>query len=123
LPVVDEWILPGPPVLEHGLDATRRLLTEHPQVTAVFCYNDLVAMGAIQACKEIKRCVPDQCAIVGFDNIQFAAMTDPPLTTVHIDKYWLGQQATLLLFNIIANPESSYSPVYADVTLVIRASA
>jgi LacI family transcriptional regulator len=122
LPVAEEWILAGPPVVEHGLDATRHLLTEHPRVTAIVCYNDLVAMGALQACKEIGRRVPDDCAIVGFDNIEFASMTEPSLTTIHVDKYWLGQQAATLLLKIIADPESAFPPVYADVTLVVRAS-
>jgi LacI family transcriptional regulator len=123
LQVVDEWIVSGPPVLEHGVEATRHLLTEYPQVTAIFCYNDVIAMGAIQVCKEMGRRVPDDCAIVGFDNIQFASMTDPPLTSVHVDKYNLGQQATNLLFKMLDNPDNSFPPLYADVTLMIRASA
>jgi LacI family transcriptional regulator len=123
LQVVDEWVLPGPPVLEHGLRATRHLLTEYSQVTAVFCYNDLIAMGAIQACRKMGLRVPDDCAIVGFDDIQFASMTDPPLTSVHVDKYWLGQQAASLLFKMLDNPNSPFPPVYADVTLMVRASA
>jgi LacI family transcriptional regulator len=123
LQVVDEWIVPGPPVLKHGTEATRRLLTESPQITALFCYNDLIAMGAIQACKEMRRRVPQDCAIIGFDDILFAPMTDPSLTTVHVDKYWLGQQATSLLFRMLDDPNSSFPPVYADVKLVVRASA
>ena len=123
LPVADEWILPGPAILEHGAKSTRHLLIKHPQVTAIFCYNDLIAMGAIQACKEMGRRVPDDCAIIGFDDIRFAAMADPPLTSVHVDIYSLGQQATCLLFNMLDNPDSSFPPVYADVKLVIRASA
>lgn len=90
LPASDKWILPGEPVLEHGIEATVRLLTEHPQITALFCYNDAIAIGAIQACKNMGRRVPDDCAIVGFDDILFVAMTDPPLTSVHVDKYWLA---------------------------------
>ena len=97
-------------------------MTEQPQVTALVCYNDLVAMGALQACKEIGRRVPDDCAIVGFDDIEFASMTEPSLTTIHVDKYWLGQQAATLLLKIIADPESAFPPVYADITLMVRAS-
>ena len=123
LQVVEEWIVPGPPVLKHGIEATWRLLTEYPQITALFCYNDLIAMGAIQACKEMRRRVPQDCAIIGFDDILFAPMTDPSLTTVHVDKYWLGQQAAGLLFRMLDDPNSSFPPVYADVKLVVRVSA
>jgi LacI family transcriptional regulator len=120
---VDEWVLPGRPNLEHGIEATRYLLTAYPQITAIFGYNDVIAIGAIQACRELGRRVPDDCAIVGFDNIRFAAMTDPPLTTVHADKYWLGQQAVRRLFEMLDRPDLSFPPVYADVELVIRESA
>jgi LacI family transcriptional regulator len=123
LQVVDEWIVPGPPVLEHGIKSTRHLLTEYPQITAIFCYNDLIAMGALQACREMGRRVPDDCAVIGFDNIRFASMTDPSLTTVHVDKYWLGQQAARLLFKMLDSPDDSFPPVYADVKLMVRASA
>ena len=123
LQVMDEWIVPGPPVLEHGVQATHHLLNHYPQITALFCYNDLIAIGAIQSCKEMDRLIPGDVAIIGFDDILFASMTDPPLTSVHVDKYWMGQQATELLFKMLDNPDDSFPPVYADVRLAIRASA
>jgi LacI family transcriptional regulator len=98
-------------------------MAEYPQVTALFCYNDLIAMGAIQACKQMGRRVPGHCSIIGFDDIQFAAMTDPSLTTVRVDKYWLGQQAASLLLKMLDSPDDSSPPVYADVKLMVRASA
>ena len=123
LPVVDEWILPGRADFEHGVAATQRLLAAHPQITAIFCYNDVIAMGAIQACKDSGRRVPEDCAIVGFDNIQFAAMVNPPLTTIHVNKYKLGQQAIQCLLTMLRNPGTPVPPVYADVELIIRQSA
>jgi LacI family transcriptional regulator len=123
LPVVDEWILPGDPVLEHGVKAARQLLTEHPQVTAIFAYNDLLALGAIQACKKLGRRVPDDCAIVGFDDIQFASMVSPALTTVYVDKYKLGQQSMIRLLEMLEDPGNSFDPIYVDVVLMVRESA
>jgi LacI family transcriptional regulator len=123
LPVIDEWILPGPPVLEHGVEAARQLLTQHPQVTAIFAYNDLLALGSIQACKKLGRRVPDDCAIVGFDDIEFASMVSPALTTVHVNKYKLGQQSMTRLLEMLHDPEGSFDPIYEDVTLMARESA
>jgi LacI family transcriptional regulator len=64
------WVLSGPPVVERGAESTRQLLTQYPQITAIFAYNDLLAVGAIQACRELGRRVPDDCAVVGFDDIE-----------------------------------------------------
>jgi len=125
LPVVDEWILTGSPNIDvaRGYEAARQLLTQHPQVTAVFAYNDLIAMGAIRACSELGRRVPDDFAVVGFDDIEFAGMIAPPLTTVHIDKYTLGQQAVTRLVEMLDDPESDFPPIRLDVELMIRKSA
>jgi LacI family transcriptional regulator len=123
LPVVNEWILPGPPVVARGVESTRQLLTQYPQITAIFAYNDLLAVGAMQACQELGRCVPDDCAIVGFDDIPLAAMLAPPLTTVSVDKYELGRQAMSRLLDMLDSPGATFLPVYLDVELVIRESA
>lgn len=124
LPVVDEWIVSViPPVVEQGRIAARELLIEHPQVTAIFAYNDLLAVGAIQACHELGRRVPEDCAIVGFDDIQLAALVTPPLTTIRVDKHELGRQAVTLLVEMLDASEIRFPPIYIDVELVIRESA
>lgn len=123
LPVITEWILPGSPVMARGVESTRQLLIQYPQITAIFAYNDLLAVGAMQACRELGRRVPDDCAIVGFDDIPLAAMLTPPLTTVRVDKYELGRQAMSRLLDMLDSPGTSFPPVYLDVELVIRESA
>jgi LacI family transcriptional regulator len=124
LPVVNEWIVPSrDPTLESGYEATRQLLTQHPQVTAIFAYNDLLALGAIRACHDLGRHVPTECAIVGFDDIQWAATATPSLTTVRINKYELGYQAMTRLLAMLAEPEVLFPTIHLDVELVIRESA
>jgi LacI family transcriptional regulator len=120
---VDERIITCVPVVEPGYRATRRLLAQQPQVTAIFAYNDLLAVGAIQACREMGRRVPDDCAIVGFDDIQLASLVTPALTTVHLDKYALGRQAVTRLVEMLEEPENTFLPTVLDVKLVIRDSA
>jgi LacI family transcriptional regulator len=123
LPVIDDWIVTCIPVVKHGARAARRLLTRHSQITALFAYNDLLGVGAIQACQQLGRCVPDDCAIVGFDGIQLASLVTPALTTIHIDKRELGRQAVTRLAQMLEEPETILPPIRLDVELVVRDSA
>jgi LacI family repressor for deo operon, udp, cdd, tsx, nupC, and nupG len=92
-------------------------------MSAVFCYNDLLAMGAVQGCKAMGLKVPEDCAIIGFDNIRFAEMIDPPLTTIHVDKYEIGRRSTTLLLDMLENPDVVYPTEYLDTQLIVRGSA
>jgi LacI family transcriptional regulator len=124
LTVIEEWIVQAAnPTYEAGYAAMQSMLSQHPEVEAMFAYNDLLAMGAIQACREAGRSVPTDCAIVGFDDIEWAAKTTPPLTTVRVDKYKLGQLATQRLFEMFDYHDEVLPPTYLDVELVVRESA
>ncbi len=120
--VVDDWIVAGPPSLTGGYESARQLLTQNPEITAIFAYNDLMALGAIRACKDQGRQVPADCVIVGFDDIQLAGMVTPSLTSVHVDKYALGQQAMTRLLAMINNPDTTFPPISVDVELIVRES-
>ncbi|WP_157647834.1 LacI family DNA-binding transcriptional regulator [Actinomycetospora chiangmaiensis] len=84
-------VVTGPPTVAGGVAALRRLLARHPDVTGVFAFNDLLAIGAVQALRTTGRRAGEQVAVVGYDDITMAALLDPPLTTVHTDKYELGR--------------------------------
>jgi LacI family transcriptional regulator len=118
----DGWILDGPPTIEGGHEAGRRLLARHPQLTALFAYNDLVAMGALQACRDLDRRVPQDCAVAGFDDIRLAAMVSPSLTSVRVDKYVVGHQAMTRLLALLDDPDASLPPLCVGVELVERES-
>lgn len=70
--------------------------------TAVFCYNDSIAVGALLACRALGISVPDQLSIVGFDDIELAQFVKPALTTVHQPKLRLGQLAMEMLLDLMA---------------------
>ncbi len=123
LPVLEQQILAGAPTWESGYETALRLLTQEPQVTAIFAYNDLMALGAMKACKKLGRRIPADCAIIGFDDIQLASLVTPPLTTIRLDKYLLGQQAMTRLLEMLDKPESVFPPINLDVELVVRESA
>lgn len=67
---------------ESGATAMRQLLSDDPGLDAVFAANDLMAIGALRALREAGRTVPDDVAVVGFDDSEAAKFTEPPLTTV-----------------------------------------
>lgn len=71
-------------------------------VTAVFCFNDMMALGALLACRMLGIRVPEQLSIVGFDDIEQAQLVSPPLTTVHQPKLRLGQTAAEMLLDLLA---------------------
>lgn len=89
-------------------------------VTAVFCANDMIAIGALQACRERGIAVPEQLSVIGFDDIMVASYVTPALTTIRQPKAELGRLATRTLLDLFDN-----RPVYNHTllpTLTVRAS-
>jgi LacI family transcriptional regulator len=109
--------------VDAGQRAARDLLAGHPELTALFCYNDLVAVGALQACTDLGLRVPDDVAVTGFDDIRLAALVTPPLTTCRVPRYDLGARATRLLLDRVAGRRESAEEVVLELALVTRASA
>lgn len=111
--------------IDGGYDAARELLTQHPEITAIFCYNDMMAIGAVRACHDLGRRIPDDCALIGFDDIAMASILQPALTTVRINKYALGAEAARQLLRMLEDDTDAAFPprVVLDVDLVIRQSA
>jgi LacI family transcriptional regulator len=109
--------------MEGGREIAVDLLAQHPELTALFCYNDLVAVGALQACTILGRRVPDDVAIVGFDDIPLAGLVNPPLTTCHVSRVELGDRAMELLLRGIAGRAEDCEEITLRPELVVRASA
>ena len=109
--------------MEHGFSAAKELLSKNSEMSALFCYNDLLAMGAIQSCKEMGLKVPEDVAIIGFDNISFSALITPTLTTIHVNKYEIGQRSASLLLEMLKEPDKEHPVHYVDVELIERESA
>jgi DNA-binding LacI/PurR family transcriptional regulator len=108
---------------EDGYDATRALLERRPDVDGLFCMNDLLAFGALQALRETGRSVPGDVAVVGFDDVDECRYSVPPLTSVRPDRAAIAEQAVDLLVRRIAKtaprtPQELLPPY----ELVVRAS-
>ncbi len=103
-----------------GYSAMQRLLPHTPD--AVFAASDTMAVGALRALREAGRRVPEDIALVGFDDMPFAAHTDPPLTTVRQPIQRAGTVAAETLIDLIAHPDSQPRRIVLPTELVIRAS-
>jgi len=123
LPQDPDWVRPCSPTVEGGQKIARELLAAHSELTALFCYNDLVAVGTLQACADLGRRVPQDLAVVGFDDIPLAALVTPPLTTCRVPLQTLGERAMQLLLDRIENRPSECTEVILRPELVVRASA
>lgn len=88
-----------------GYAAARRLLDESPRFTGLIVGNDQMALGALRALRESGLRVPEDVAVVGFDDVPEAAYFEPPLTTVRQDFAALGQQAVGYLIDLIEHPD------------------
>ncbi len=93
----EERVIVGPPTVEGGEDASRALLARDPSIDALVCFNDLVAAGALTTLAELGIAVPEHVAVVGYDDIPFARMFTPPLTTMRASTYDLGRHAMTML--------------------------
>lgn len=112
------------PTYDGGVAAMQQLLAQHPDIDGVFAYNDLTAIGAMQAAQALGRLVPDDLAIVGCDNIAMGARVSPGLSTIHIDREQLGVEAVNRLIEVMANRgQPAPEPLTLPVELVIRQSS
>jgi LacI family transcriptional regulator len=118
---VDRWMGIGLAAQERGLDPTQvlvrepvarltthegrraaiRVLERHPDVTAIFCDNDMLALGAMHALAEHGIDVPDRMSVIGYDDDEFTEMLSPSLTTVRQEPYRLGTAAAEIALSLV----------------------
>lgn len=124
LPIDSRFILDAGPYFENGYSRGKQLFSSDDRPTAVFCYNDLVAIGLIQALQELGLRVPEEAAVIGFDDIDFCRFARIPLTTVHVPAYEIGEKAAELLMRQITNRGNGMvEKILLDAYLVKRDSA
>ncbi len=107
------------PDLLEGREAMDSLMSMEVRPTAVFAASDLLAIGALKAARLRGLSVPGDVSIAGFDDMNFGAYQDPPITTVRVEAYRIGQLAGQIAVEPIGTPERSYC---LDCDLVIRSS-
>lgn len=119
------WIEKGAITAESGYEVMSNILDKAKRPTAVFAFNDRSAFGVIQAIKNQGLRVPEDIAVVGFDDISMAAHFDPPLSTIEQPLEKMGRKAAGLLMRAIRKGEESEigENIVLQVKLIIRESS
>lgn len=111
---------PFPPVFEGGLQGADLALAA--DVTAIVAYNDLVAFGALARLNARGVPVPDEISLVGFDDLVFAAISAPPLTTIAMPTEAAGRAAVTILLDLLDGDADEHTAQVLDTYLIVRAT-
>ncbi|MBP8947251.1 MAG: LacI family DNA-binding transcriptional regulator [Candidatus Promineofilum sp.] len=111
LPFDDRLVVEGESLARGGHDCALELMQRPERPTALFCFNDRMAMGAYDALRKLGLSIPNDVAVVGFDNQEIiAAQLYPALTTMELPHYQMGQWAIGELLRLIAHGEPADAP-------------
>lgn len=122
LPVPRPW-----QVSSENVEAARAMVAiqlQRPDApTAVVCANDVLALGSLQAAKQVGRRIPNGLAIIGFDDVEFAQHVEPPLTTLALPGYDMGRRAAELLLDYLQEGRFAEPDVVFPTRLIERGTA
>jgi LacI family transcriptional regulator len=122
LPFDPDLVRPGNWEPSAGYDQTCALMRLASPPTAIFCANDLMAMGSLEALRELGRRVPDDVAVVGYDDRELAKFTHPPLTTVLLPHFEMGARAAAYLIDHAGRPALRPPQIKIECPLIERES-
>ncbi len=105
-----------------GHDSALELLKTQPSLTALFVANNLMTLGALDAIRETGLCIPDHISIVGFDDMPWAPLLQPPLTAIAQPTYDLGQKAADLLLERLQDANRPSVHLQLTTQLIVRGS-
>jgi DNA-binding LacI/PurR family transcriptional regulator len=125
--LTERAILPFPVInssygVDAGASAVRTILSAQQRPTVIFCGSDLIAMGAMSALEETGVEIPTDVSVVGIDDISFACLARPPLTTIRVPRERVGTVAFEALGKMLRLKRKSGADYYVDTELVIRKS-
>jgi len=116
----DELVVDGDFAGSGGYSGAKELVSRG--VDAIFCANDATAEGALRALRELDLRIPEDVALAGFDDLDFAAHLDPPLTSIRQGVHQQGMEAARVLWQLIEEPEHGPIRILLPTELVIRQS-
>jgi DNA-binding LacI/PurR family transcriptional regulator len=119
----EELVAHGDYSAESGRVATEGLLRKGARFTALFAANDTLALGAMSALRANGLRIPEDVAVVGFDDLPFSAFTDPPLTTVRNPGVVQGQLAARKLLALLRQEPVAERITFVETELIIRRSS
>jgi len=98
---------------EGGYAAMKKMLENAPDMTAVFCASDLMALGAMKCCFDRHIDIPEKMSVIGYDDKEFASMLNPALTTVKKDRERMGRESAEILMDILSGREETVQRLIA----------
>lgn len=122
LEVEDGWVVEGGLTLDGARKATRKLLNHPNPPTAIFCANDEMAMGTLHEIKSARLKIPQDISVVGFDDIRYAEILDPPLTTISQPAEEIGERTMHRLYKAIEGRDIGTGEEIVPHKLVVRRS-
>ena len=123
LPIHEGWVAEGQLTIPGARQATRELLNHSHRPTAIFCANDEMAIGCLHEIKAAGLRVPEDVSIIGFDDIRYAEVTDPPLTTISQPAEEIGERVMYRLCRRIdEGHDANNQPEIVPYKLVVRQS-
>ena len=123
LPIDENWIIEGEMTIPGAIHATRHLISLPDSPTAIFCANDEMAMGCMHEIKSAGLSIPEDISVIGFDDIRYAEVTDPPLTTISQPAMEIGERVVYRLVQEINQASaSSHQPEIVPHKLIVRNS-
>ena len=120
--LADSDILEGDYEMQSGHDAMLELLRRPQRPTAVFAFDDPMAIGAICAAAQAGLRIPEELSVIGYDDVEMAQFSNPPLTTIRHPKAELGAHAVELLVSRIRNKELTVEDLTVQPELIVRKS-
>lgn len=108
--------------LEEGKEGFKRFFSKEKQPTAVFCSNDMLAIGAIEGARQLGLRVPEDVSIIGFDDMQISSFISPTLSTITQPTYEMGRMGAEVLLNRLENKLQEPVHKFLDIKLVARES-
>lgn len=118
----DALLAEGDWEFEGGVTAMQSLLQHDPLPTAIFVANDVMAVGALDVLRQVGRRVPEEIALVSYDNLSFSRLVRPQLTTVSLPAYQMGHQAAALLYQKLQGERTDLDEVRICGQLHVRES-
>ncbi len=120
--IAKEFIQPAAFDTRTGCEAGKRLLSLSPRPTAIFAFNDMMALGVLHALHELGLRCPEDISLVGFDNLEFCEYTSPALTSVYQPGYEMGAAAATLLLSRMAGSQDPPQRIALATELKTRRS-
>ena len=123
LPLKREYVVTLSPTMDGAYEDMRRYLSKNPVLpTAFFADNDIIALGAMKAMTERGIRIPEDVSVVGFDDLTFSSISNPPLTTLRVPKQEMGRMAVRRLRDMIQDNDEVKFKTQVCAQFIERAS-